>query len=70
MKPYCYLAKLRAIAIVEYGLNGWVDPRKIGPEVGLLECQACRGLEHLGYERIDGKIGTGYRQHRPGEAKA
>jgi len=71
VRPHCYLARLRAIAIVEYGMSGWVDPRKIAPKIPLLECQVCRGLEHLGgYERINGEIGTGYRQRRPGEAKA
>jgi hypothetical protein len=71
----CYRAKLRAIAIAEYGMIGWVNPAKIAPEVGLLECQTMRGLEHLGYERFDRPNGViGYRQKKmagsPGRAEA
>jgi DNA repair photolyase/primase-polymerase (primpol)-like protein len=76
-RPFCYLAKLRTLAMMEYGMNGWVNPSKIAPKCGLLECQACRGLLHLGYvqyTRSDGSIA--YRQKRtdeyqqPGRAEA
>ncbi|MDM7912171.1 MAG: hypothetical protein QUS09_03655, partial [Methanotrichaceae archaeon] len=67
-RPYCYLAKLRTLALMEYGMNGWVNPAKIAPKCGLLECQACRGLLHLGYiqyTRPDGSIA--FRQRRSDE---
>ncbi|HOV82908.1 MAG TPA: hypothetical protein PLQ01_09585 [Methanothrix sp.] len=65
-RPVCYLAKVRGAAIIEYGYNGWVDPAKIAPKAGLLECQVCRALVHLGYEQFErhgGGIGFRQRAH-------
>ena len=71
IKPHCYLARLRALALSEYGMAGWVNPAKIAPKVPLLECQAMRGLDHLGYVAYDRQDGAvGYRQRKVGEAKA
>jgi len=70
-RPYCYLAKVRGAAIIEYGYNGWVDPAKIAKAAGILECQACRALCHLGYVQIERQGGgIGFRQKTAAEAVA
>jgi len=68
-RPYCYLAKVRGAAIIEYGYNGWVDPAKIAKATGILECQACRALCHLGYVQIERQGGgIGFRQKTAADA--
>jgi len=68
-RPYCYLAKVRGTAIAEYGYNGWVNPAKIAKATGILECQACRALCHLGYVQIERQGGgIGFRQKTAAEA--
>jgi len=62
-RPHCYLAKVRGAAIIEYGYSGWVDPAKVAKAAGILECQACRALLHLGYEQFERQGGgIGFRQ--------
>lgn len=59
----CHLTKLRAAAIMEYGMAGWDDPIKLSQAVGLPVCLIMRGLDHLGYERYErASGGVGYRQ--------
>ncbi|OPY54061.1 MAG: hypothetical protein A4E48_00447 [Methanosaeta sp. PtaU1.Bin060] len=59
----CHLAKLRAAAIMEYGMAGWDDPVKLSLAIGLPVCLIMRGLDHLGYERYErAGGGVGYRQ--------
>jgi hypothetical protein len=70
-RPHCYLAKVRGAAVIEYGYNGWVDPAKIAKAAGILECQACRALCHLGYVQIERQGGgIGFRQKTAAEAVA
>lgn len=56
--------KIRAVAISEYGINGWVDPLKIVQAVGISESQAMLELGLLGYERYERSGGIGYRQKK------
>jgi len=72
-RPHCYLAKVRGAAIIEYGYSGWVDPAKVAKAAGILECQACRALLHLGYEQFERTGGgLGFKQvaTMAGEASA
>jgi DNA repair photolyase len=62
--------KIRVAAIIEYGINGWVDPRKISfsLKLPLEEIEAWLQTNYIAYERTGG--GIGYRQRRAGEAPA
>jgi hypothetical protein len=63
----CYKSKLRAVAIAEYGENGWVNPVKLSALVGLPFCLVLKGMDHLGYERYERSGGgIAYRQKRAG----
>jgi hypothetical protein len=70
----CYKSKLRAYAITEYGMSGWVDPEKLASKIELHVDLVCLGLDHLGYERYERSGGgIAYRQKlagSPGKAKA
>ena len=62
-KLTCYKAKLRAYAITEYGIYGWVDPLKLSSVIGLPVCLVCHGLDHLKYHRYERQGGgIGYTQ--------
>ena len=62
--------KIRAAAISEYGLCGWVDPAKLAHALGipLDEAEAWLRAHYVAYERDGG--GLGYRQRRAGDAPA
>jgi P4 family phage/plasmid primase-like protien len=49
----CYRSKLRAYAITEFGMNGWVDPNKLAIKMALPVDLVCRGLEYWGYVQYD-----------------
>jgi hypothetical protein len=62
--------RIRAAAISEYGLSGWVDPRKIANALKLQlgEVEVWLQANYAPFERPGG--GIGYKQRRAGEAKA
>jgi hypothetical protein len=62
--------RIRAAAISEYGMAGWVDPAKLAHalKLPLIEVEAWLLAHYVAYQRPGG--GTGYRQRRAGEAKA
>jgi len=62
--------RIKAAAISEYGMAGWVDPAKLAHvlKLPLLEVEAWLQSNYVAYQRPGG--GTGYRQRRAGEAKA
>jgi len=62
--------KIRAASIAEFGMAGWVDPRKIANALNLPsdEVEAWLQANYAAFERDGG--GIGYRQKRTGEAKA
>ena len=68
-KPEDPAKKIKAAAITEYGINGWVDPRKITDALKLPaeEVAAWLDANYYRYTRTDGS--TGYTQ-RPSEAGA
>jgi hypothetical protein len=61
---------IRAAAISEYGMAGWVDAKKLSHalKLPLIEVEAWLMAHYVAYQRPGG--GTGYRQRRAGEAKA
>ena len=62
--------QIRAAAISEYGMAGWVDAKKLSHALKLPfpEVEAWLQAHYMAYQRPGG--GTGYRQRRAGEAKA
>ena len=62
--------KIKAAAIAEYGMHGWVDPAKLAHalKLPLPEVEAWLQAHYLAFERDGG--GIGYRQKRAGEARA
>jgi len=64
-------SKIRAAAISEYGMSGWVDPAKLSQSLKLPLDEVTAWLQdnYEPYDRPGG--GVGYRQHRAGgEARA
>jgi hypothetical protein len=63
-------SEIRAAAICEYGLSGWVDPEKLAYalKLPLPEVEAWLQDNYAAYNRPGG--GIGYRQRRAGEAQA
>ena len=62
--------KIRAAAISEYGMAGWVDPAKLAHKlmIPVAEVESWLRANYVAYERPEG--GTGYRQRGIGEAEA
>jgi hypothetical protein len=60
--------KIRAAAISEFGMNGWVDPRKLSNALKLPQAEVEAWLEanYEPFKRTGG--GTGYKQRGAGEA--
>ena len=69
-KPEDSTKKIKAAAIAEYGLHGWVDPAKLAHalKLPLSEVEAWLQANYAAFERDGG--GIGYRQKRAGEAPA
>jgi len=70
-KPEDHTKKIRAAAISEFGIAGWVDPAKLAYalKLPLTEVVAWLQANYEAFERPNGG-GTGYRQKRAGEARA
>jgi hypothetical protein len=64
------LDRIRAAAIAEFGLCGWVDAKKLSHarKLPLEEVEAWLQVNYVAYERDGG--GIGYRQRRAGEEEA
>ena len=63
--------KIRAAAMMEYGIAGWVDPAKVAHalKLPLGEVLAWLDANYIAYDRPGG--GIGYRQRKAGgEARA
>jgi P4 family phage/plasmid primase-like protien len=62
--------RIRAAALMEFGISGWVDPRKLATKLNLQldVVEAWLQANYVPYDRPGGD--TGYRQRRAGEAQA
>jgi hypothetical protein len=69
-KPEDSTKKIKAAAIAEYGMHGWVDPAKLAYalKLPLPEVDAWLQANYAAFERDGG--GLGYRQRRTGDAPA
>jgi putative DNA primase/helicase len=69
-KPEDSTKKIKAAAIAEYGMHGWVDPAKLAYalKLPLPEVDAWLQANYAAFERDGG--GLGYRQRRTGDAQA
>lgn len=63
---------IRIAARQEYGINGWVDPRKIASNLKLPESEVMAWLDanYKRYERAGGGIGYRQKSWKPSEANA